>query len=53
LWGRDAADLLDVNAKNRFDVLLLCDLVFNFSQHGALLDTVVATMAPDGTVHAL
>ena len=50
LWGSDPAPLLQLNNGKQFDVLVLCDLNFNFSQHDALLETVQACMKDDGTV---
>jgi nicotinamide N-methyltransferase len=36
------------SAASLFDLVLLSDLVFNHSQHSALLDTCEATTGPDG-----
>ncbi|KAH8147502.1 uncharacterized protein LAJ45_08329 [Morchella importuna] len=46
IWGRDAGELMGDGG--RFDVLVLSDLLFNHSQHGALAETVRVAMKPDG-----
>lgn len=49
IWGRDVAPLLSViPAKEKFDLLILSDLLFNHSQHKALAETVRLTLAVDG-----
>ena len=52
LWGADPQPLLDMlpAGVDRYDLLILSDLVFNHQQHGALLTTVKETMAADGQV---
>ncbi|KAG9395163.1 Nicotinamide N-methyltransferase-like [Carpediemonas membranifera] len=46
-WGSDTAPLL---ADGLFDVIILSDLLFNHSQHGALLRTCRECLAPGGVV---
>ncbi|KAF3909523.1 hypothetical protein AA313_de0204349 [Arthrobotrys entomopaga] len=48
IWGHDAQSLLTVVPQG-FDLLILSDLIFNHSQHQALLKSVRYTLAkPDG-----
>jgi len=52
IWGKPTEDLLShlPFGKNGFDLLILSDLIFNHSQHAALLFALQNTMAkPDGT----
>ncbi|KAI5840494.1 S-adenosyl-L-methionine-dependent methyltransferase [Morchella snyderi] len=50
IWGRDVAGLMGEGEGEggKFDVLVLSDLLFNHSQHGALAATVKAAMKADG-----
>ncbi|KAI0264855.1 hypothetical protein BC834DRAFT_970424 [Gloeopeniophorella convolvens] len=48
VWGADVAPLLEAAGGERFALVLLSDLVFNHSQHGALLRTTRAALAPGG-----
>lgn len=61
IWGADPTPLLaalpdpitttepsSATSANRFDVLILADLLFRHSEHGHLLDTIRDTMAPGG-----
>ncbi|KCV70173.1 hypothetical protein H696_03632 [Fonticula alba] len=50
LWGADPQPLLDrlPEGKTRFDLLVLADLLFNHSEHHAMLRSVQNTMAEDG-----
>lgn len=47
IWGRDAAPLLAElpTGRERFDVLILADLLFRHSEHGHLLDTIRDAMS--------
>ncbi|KAJ6581385.1 putative methyltransferase-domain-containing protein [Mycena capillaripes] len=45
IWGRDVQPLLDV-AGNGFSLIIMSDLVFNHSQHDALLKTCARCLAP-------
>ena len=61
LWGADPAPLLAHLPEGQpakgmgegFDVLLLADLLFNHSCHGALVDTIVKTLGKRGEARAL
>lgn len=58
LWGANPERLLthlpDSSSKGKgFDVLLLADLLFNHSCHGALVDTIVQTLGKTGEARAL
>jgi nicotinamide N-methyltransferase len=47
-WGADVAPLLvhlDSSCKERFDVLILADLLFNHSEHAKLVATIRETLA--------
>ncbi|KIJ53206.1 hypothetical protein M422DRAFT_25671 [Sphaerobolus stellatus SS14] len=47
IWGRPAADLLrnEDGSEEKFDVILMSDLIFNHSQHEALLITAELCLA--------
>lgn len=55
LWGRPAASLFVhlASPQERFDLLLLSDLLFNHSEHGKLVDTIELTMARNTKARAL
>jgi len=44
LWGKNTSEI-----GNNFDIVILCDLIFNYSQHLALLKTINDCMAKDGS----
>ncbi|ODN83464.1 hypothetical protein L202_01601 [Cryptococcus amylolentus CBS 6039] len=47
VWGHKVGHLLDhLPQRQMFDLLILSDLVFNHSQHDALIKTVESTLAP-------
>jgi nicotinamide N-methyltransferase len=53
IWGRDVKEILEAldepnqpTGQHRFDTVLLSDLVFNHSEHEALLKTCDATLNP-------
>lgn len=50
VWGRDIAPLLSElpSGAQKFDLLILSDLLFNHSQHGALVKTVQEGLASGG-----
>lgn len=47
-WGQDVAPLIE---NGKFDVMILSDLMFNHSQHKALIKTVDECLADDGQVY--
>jgi predicted nicotinamide N-methyase len=51
-WGYDPSALLDAHdgSASGYDLVLLADVVFNHSQHAALLATCEAVLAPGGQV---
>ena len=55
LWGASPQPLLAHLAEStkRFDILLLADLLFNHSCHGALVDTIINTLARTREARAL
>ncbi|KAI8808429.1 putative methyltransferase-domain-containing protein [Cladochytrium replicatum] len=51
LWGDDASDVLGaLDEGERFDLIILADLVFNHNQHRQLLSSIERTLAPNGIV---
>lgn len=54
LWGADPSPLLaSPSTRSGFDLLILADILFNHSQHGALLSTLQATLKRDVEARAL
>ncbi|KAL8956732.1 MAG: hypothetical protein Q9193_005822, partial [Seirophora villosa] len=55
VWGADAEPLLAYlpGGSRGFDTLVLADLLFNHSQHAALVSTVRATLARSPQARAL
>ncbi|KAK8854728.1 hypothetical protein IAR55_003467 [Kwoniella newhampshirensis] len=50
VWGHNVQPLLDhLPGSEQYDLLILSDLVFNHSQHDALIKTVEATLTHDET----
>lgn len=46
IWGRSADILLEtISPAPRFDLIILSDLIFNHSQHSALLDSCKAALS--------
>lgn len=50
LWGAPPGELLARNGGQPFDVVILCDLLFNHSEHRRLLDSCRSLLQPDGQV---
>ncbi|KAJ7890664.1 nicotinamide N-methyltransferase [Mycena olivaceomarginata] len=50
IWGRSVEPLLAASGSDGFQVIILSDLVFNHSQHDALLQTCAGCLAPSGCV---
>ncbi|TFK23372.1 nicotinamide N-methyltransferase [Coprinopsis marcescibilis] len=54
IWGQSAVGLLDTaestTGRRSFDLIILSDLVFNHSQHDALLSTCEAVLTSSSTV---
>jgi len=53
IWGRDTKPLLNYvesgnDGPHGYDLLILSDLIFNHSQHQALLSTLLETLSPTG-----
>ncbi|WRT68468.1 uncharacterized protein IL334_005444 [Kwoniella shivajii] len=53
LWGRDVKHLMARTDGEGYDVLILSDLVFNHSQHDALINTVNSTLSSSQDACAL
>ncbi|EAX89914.1 membrane protein, putative [Trichomonas vaginalis G3] len=47
-WGNDVTPVLEANNGEKFDIAILCDLVFNHSGHKPLLKSLKACLKPDG-----
>jgi nicotinamide N-methyltransferase len=47
-WGRDCDSVLELNNGNRFDIVILSDVVFSHIVHRRLLCSIKAFMAADG-----
>lgn len=45
VWGADSTPLLARLPSSKFDVLILADLLFRHSEHGALVKTIKETLA--------
>lgn len=54
LWGHDVESILKQNSSGRrFDVIILCDLIFNHSQHANMLKTCVEALNDGGKAFCL
>jgi nicotinamide N-methyltransferase len=53
IWGTDVQPLLArlPPSHSKFDVLILADLLFRHSEHGALVKTIKEAMTEDGTAY--
>ena len=51
LWGSRTDAILECNDNAKFDIVVLADLIFNHSQHDALLRSCCEVLAPDGNVY--
>ena len=50
LWGSDAQPLLVLNGNRPFDMVIMCDVIFNHSEHHALLRSLNNLLSPTGIV---
>jgi len=50
LWGSSPERLLSLNNGKKYDLLFLCDLVFNHSEHLKLLQSCLALISPSGRI---
>lgn len=48
LWGSDEGPLLEANEGRPFDMIFMCDVIFNHSEHRALLRTIDKCLRSDG-----
>lgn len=48
LWGASPSDLLARNEGEKYDIIILCDVVFNHSEHRKLLHSIVDLLQPNG-----
>lgn len=46
LWGRDVTPILALNNNEKFDVVLLADVIFNHNQQKQLLESLYKTLKP-------
>lgn len=49
MWGSNIDQLIS-KCKQGFDVIIMCDIVFNHSQHRNILKSCVECLAPGGTI---
>jgi nicotinamide N-methyltransferase len=52
IWGQSISPLIPPG-ETGFDVLILCDLVFNHSEHASLLKTCQEALNQDGVVYCV
>jgi hypothetical protein len=50
-WGTGVEGLLESNSGNKFDVILLSDVVWISDQHRSLLETCSKVLAPHGKLY--
>ncbi|KAJ7155523.1 nicotinamide N-methyltransferase [Mycena crocata] len=50
IWGQPVQPLLTATKESKFELIIMSDLVFNHSQHNALLTTCTQTLAQGGAV---
>ncbi|KAJ2357253.1 Protein N-terminal and lysine N-methyltransferase efm7 [Coemansia sp. RSA 2618] len=50
-WGHEIDKIRALNHGEKYDVLILCDLVFNHSEHPGLLRSVIELMAENGRAY--
>lgn len=50
LWGDSVEPLLAANVNKKFDVIILCDLLFNHSEHKKLLKNCQDALSPNGII---
>lgn len=50
LWGAPVDDILALNEGKQYDVVILCDLLFNHSEHTKLVKSCLELLAPNGHV---
>ena len=56
LWGSDVTPLFESfpsGTEHKFDLIILCDLVFNHSQHHSLLKTCCECLAEEGSIYCV
>jgi nicotinamide N-methyltransferase len=54
LWGSDPCALFQgMPEGQKFTILILCDLVFNHSQHDNLIQTCLDCLAPNGVMYCI
>lgn len=47
-WGKDTTDIINANNGKQFDIAILCDLIFNITEHRALLRSLTSCLKRDG-----
>lgn len=47
IWGNEVSELFDLNGGDPFDLLILSDLIFNFTEHTKLLKSCQLAVKPD------
>ncbi|PJF19718.1 hypothetical protein PSACC_00461 [Paramicrosporidium saccamoebae] len=49
LWGADSTLVLSQNNSTQFDMIIMCDVIFNHSEHYKLLRSIKDCLSPEGT----
>lgn len=55
-WGYDASDILNLlspASQQKFDLIILCDLIFNHTQHRAMLQSCRQCLSEDGEIYCV
>lgn len=50
LWGSDPRPVLVQNDNQQYDIIIMCDVIFNHSEHGKLIQSIKDCLKPDGLV---
>lgn len=50
LWGAPVDEIVELNGGKKFDIVILCDLLFNHSEHTKLAKSTLEFLAPGGVV---
>ncbi|KAK8860635.1 Protein N-terminal and lysine N-methyltransferase efm7 [Tritrichomonas musculus] len=48
MWGKDPSPILSLNNNEKFDILILSDVIFNHTVHRQLIKSVIDLMKEDG-----
>lgn len=53
MWGKDPSPILSLNNNEKFDILILSDVIFNHTVHRQLLQSVIDLMKENGSALVL